>query len=161
MRNMLFFELLAGPLFAVGWEGGGRRRRQKKTFFSSARFHKNRKNLKPLRWRRKSVTRPIESWCWIGKRLSSLMKALASKCGEGAPKKKTFFSSARFHKNRKKLKPLRSRRKSVTRPIESWCWIGKRLSSLTKALVSKCCSTEMRPSCPLFSSARFQKNQKN
>ena len=51
----------------------------------------------------------------------------------GRPKKRPFFSSAWLQKVRLKLEPLCSHRKSVTRPIESWSWIGKRLSALDES----------------------------
>ena len=37
----------------------------------------------------------------------------------------------------------------MTRPIESWCWIDKQLSSLDESLVARSESTEMRPFLPL------------
>ena len=78
-----------------------------------------------------------------------------------AQKKKQFFSSAWLQKVRLKLQPVCSHRKSVTRPIESWCWIGKRLSSLDESLVAKCESTEMRPFLPLVFVRVVAKSSKN
>ena len=123
---------------------------EEKTLFSSAWLQEVRLKLQPVCSHRRRHTRPIESWCFIDKQLSSLDESRFLRGGwGGGRKKRPFFSYAWLQKVHLKLQPVCSHRKRHTRPVESWCLIDKQLSSLDESLVAKVEATEIRPSLPL------------
>ena len=97
------------------WGRGGAQK--KRPLFSYVWLQEVHLKLQPVRWARKCVTRPVESWCLIDEELSSLDESLVAICRKTLPS--SGLSSARLQKVRFKLQPVRWARKCVTRPVVS------------------------------------------